>query len=453
MDNHPSRTMPLHFSLMLVCIGISIAWGLALGRNVPGGTVDFQNFYYGTKCLMHHCDPYDMKALEHAYLAEGGQNRLQSDRTRTIITLFVNLPAVFVLVAPLAMLPWGIANTLWLVLIGGSLFLAAYLMWSTGAAYSPGISLFLVCIVLLNSELIFELGNAAGVVTAFGIIAVWCFLQNRYALAAVLCLAVGLVVKPHDVGFVWLYWLLAGRTFRKRSLYTLALASLWGLTTFLWISHVAPHWLHELRTNLATISMHGGLNEPGTESITGREPGMVISLQAAFSVFRDDPHFYNPMSYLVSGALLLVWAIKTVRTRFTHEGAWLALAAVSALSLLPVYHRAYDAKLLLLAIPACAMLWAEGGSRRWLAFGLTVAGIASTSDIPLAILVTLTRNLHFSTTALAGKLMTLLLLRPTSIILLAMGCFYLWVYVRYDPARPATIEHGGTAKKQIVPAT
>ena len=436
---------------MLVCIGISIAWGLALGRNIPGGTVDFQNFYYGTKCLIHHCDPYDVKALQHAYLAEGGQNRLQSDRTRTIITMFVNLPAVFVLVAPLAMLPWGIANALWLVLIGGSLFLAAYLMWSTGAAYSPGISLFLVCIVLLNSELLFELGNAAGVVTAFGVIAVWCFLQNRFALAAVFCLAVGLVVKPHDVGFVWLYWLLAGGTFRKRTLYTLAVTALWGLTTFLWISHVAPNWLQELRTNLATISMHGGLNEPGVESITGREPGMVISLQAAFSVIRDDPRFYNPMSYLVSGVLLLVWAIKTVRTRFTQEGAWLALAAVSALSLLPVYHRAYDAKLLLLAIPACAMLWAEAGSRRWLAFDLTVAGIVSTSDIPLAILVTLTRNLHFSTTALAGKLMTLLLLRPTSIILLAMGCFYLWVYVRYDPDQPATMGHRYASEKQIAP--
>lgn len=180
---------------------------------------------------------------------------------------------------------------------------------------------------------------------------------------------------------------------------------------------------------------------------------MVISLQAAFSVLRDDPHFYNPMSYLVSGALLLVWAIKTVRTRFTQEGAWLALAAVSALSLLPVYHRAYDAKLLLLAIPACAMLWTEGGGRRWLAFVLTVAGIVSTSDIPLAILVTVTKNLHFSTTDLSGKLMTLLLLRPTSIILLAMGCFYLWVYVRHNPAQAVSMDYVDTSVKQISPAT
>jgi len=29
--------------------------------------------------------------------------------------------------------------------------------------------------------------------------------------------------------------------------------------------------------------------------------------------------------------------------------------------MLVTYHRPFDAKLLLLAVPACAMLWAEGG--------------------------------------------------------------------------------------------
>ena len=439
---------------MLLCIGFSANWGLAIGRIVSGGTVDFQALYYGTKCLMHQRDPYDAKALEHAYIAEGGQSSLGSTMDRTVLTLFVNLPSVFVIVAPFAMLSWGVAKTLWLTLIMGSFLLAAYLMRKLGENFSPRVSLILVCLVLANSEALFANGNTAGIVVSFCLIAVWCFLRDRSVPAGVLCLAISLVIKPHDVGFVWLYFLLAGGTLRKRALHTLALTACFGLAATLWISHFAPHWQQELRANLTTISMHGGLNDPGVESSTARKTSMVISLQAAFSVFSDDPHFYNPMSYLVSGALLLVWAIKTVRTRFTQEDAWLALAAVSALSLLPVYHRAYDAKLLLLAIPACAMLWAEGGSRRWLAFGLTVAGIASTSDIPLAILLILTRNLHFSTTALAGKLMTLLLLRPTSIILLAMGCFYLWVYVRYDPGRPETMGHGGTAEKHIVhPAT
>jgi hypothetical protein len=30
----------------------------------------------------------------------------------------------------------------------------------------------------------------------------------------VICLAAGLMVKPHDVGLVWLYFMLAGRSYR-----------------------------------------------------------------------------------------------------------------------------------------------------------------------------------------------------------------------------------------------
>ncbi|MDE3186926.1 MAG: DUF2029 domain-containing protein [Acidobacteriota bacterium] len=439
--------------LMLASIGISIAWGLALRLGASGQTIDFQGLYYGTKCLMRYCDPYDARALEHVYDAGKGAGPSVSIKDRTIVTLFVNLPTSFLLIAPLAVLPWGPAQALWLALMAGSLFLAAYFMWEFGADSSPGVSLLLICLVLANCEVLFGTANAAGIVISFCIIAVWCFLHDQFALAGVLCLAISLVIKPHDTGFVWLYFLLAGGIHRKRSLQTLAVTAVLGSAAIIWVSHVAPNWLQEMRSNLASIATQGGLNAPGVASLTGRTAGMVISLQAAFSVIRDDAHFYNPMSYLVSGALLLAWAIKTLRTRFTQEGAWLALAAVSALSLLPVYHRPYDAKLLLLAVPACAMLWAAGGMRRWIALGVTSAGIISTSDIPLAILVTVTKNLHFSTTTLTGKLMTILLLRPTPLILLAMGCFYLWVYVRYDPDRVSTLEHDNATERPPAPAT
>ena len=61
--------------------------------------------------------------------------------------------------------------------------------------------------------------------------------------------------------------------------------------------------------------------------------------------------------------------------------------------MLPVYHRPYDAKLLLLAVPACAALWAQGGVRRWLGLVTTSAAILVTSDFPSALLVALGRRL------------------------------------------------------------
>jgi hypothetical protein len=214
-----------------------------------------------------------------------------------------------------------------------------------------------------------------------------------------------------------------------------------GLSAFLWVQHVAPHWVQDWQINLAAISGHGGLNEPSPDSVTGRTAGMVIDLQAAVSVFRDDPRIYNSVSYLVCGAMLLAWSVRTLRSRFSQSRAWLALAAVTALTMLVTYHRPYDARLLLLTIPACAMLWAEGGAIGWIALLVSAAGLALTGDIPLAILTSLSNNLHMGTAGVFGKILTVVLLRPASLILLVMGIFYLWVYLR-PTARVSTDELG-----------
>jgi hypothetical protein len=155
----------------------------------------------------------------------------------------------------------------------------------------------------------------------------------------------------------------------------------------------------------------------------------VVDLQAAISIFRDDPSFYNPISYLLCGALLLAGAARALRSRFSLPSAWLALAAVTALTMLVTYHRPWDAKLLLLAIPACAMLWAEGGPARWPALLITTAGLVFTADIPLAILSILAKSLHIGTAGILGKMLTVLLIRPASLILLLLAIFYLWIYL------------------------
>src|SRR5208283_1488805 len=118
----------------------------------------------------------------------------------------------------------------------------------------------------------------------------------------------------------------------------------------IWVSHVAPHWISELESNLQIASTHGSVDDPGPAGVNPEYHGAIeISLQTVFSVFRDDARFYNRTTYLVCGPLLLVWALTTLRRRFSQENAWLALAAVAALSMLPIYHRLHDTSLLLLA--------------------------------------------------------------------------------------------------------
>jgi hypothetical protein len=412
---------------------IFIQWGSMIERTAPGGMADFKAVYYGARCLLQHTDPYNQNEFLRVYQTEDGKfpsdpviNRL----FRRAIFECINLPTSLFLIAPFAMLAWGPAHILWMILVAGGLILASFLMWRLAEDYSPGIALFLICIVLANSEILFSCGNTAGIAVSFCLIAVWCFIKERFIPIGILCMAISLAIKPHDAGLIWLFFLLAGGLYRKRALQTLGVTAVLCLPALLWVSHVAPHWMMELHSNLQTASSHGSLNDPGPASIAFRNPNMIINLQSVLSVFRDDPRFYNAASYLICGALLLVWSVRTLRSRFSIGRDWFALASIATLSLLPVYHRGYDAKLLLLTVPACALLWAQGGTMRWIALLLNTAGVVLSGDIPSAILIIFANYLKVDATGILGRILTVVLMRPVPLVLLAMGFFYLWIYLR-----------------------
>jgi hypothetical protein len=416
--------------LLLFCAGISIWWGLSIGRSVPGGVIDFQAVYYGTRCLVNHCDPYLEDQLVHQFEIDG--HKLPSDATRRkVVTVYVNMPTTFVFIAPFALLSWGPARTLWIVLLAGGIVLASFLMWRAGSKYASGVSLFLTCLLLANSEVSFATGNTAGIVVSLSVFAVWCFLNDRFVPIGVLCLATALAIKPHDTGLFWLYFLLAAGAHRKRALQSLAATSAIALAAFLWVSNATPNWLSEMRANLASNAMPGGLSEPGLASVSGRTPAPVIDLQAVTSAIWRDPRSYNLASYLICGTLILVWSFTTLRSRFSVSNAWLALAAAAPLTLLVTYHRPYDTKLLLLTIPACAILWAEGTAIGWSALILSASAIFLTGDVALAIVSHYTRGLDLSAGGQGHKVLVGIFSQPAPLVLLVLAAFYLSVYVKF----------------------
>lgn len=415
--------------LLLLGCGFCLGWGFSLERTAPDAMGDFKIVYHAARCFLQHSDPYNSSIFESVYRAQGWELPLASTSLQGA-KIYINLPAAFILTVPFAMLPWGLAHVLWIILSSTGLVLAAYLMWNLGAEYAPILSGCLIGFLAANSEVFLGGGNLTAIVASLCVVAVWCFFKDKYVLGGVLCMALSLAIKPHNAGFVWLYFLLAGGIYRKRALQTLAVTAVLSLASVLWVSPVAPHWAPELHNNLATISARGSLNDPGPTMVHGPDPDELISIQTVVSVFWDDPRVYNPVGYLICGALLLVWLVRTLLPRVFPRRAWLALAAVVPLTMLVTYHRPYDAKLLLLTVPACAMLWAEGGLLGLGALLMNAAGFVLIGDVPLAILMILTRGLRLSTSALSGQILTVALMRPTPIILLAMGIFYLWVYLR-----------------------
>jgi hypothetical protein len=418
--------------LYLVLLG-SVAFlllGVALERSAPAPLADFKALYYPSRCLIQHHDPYMESEVRRIYEAEGGNRPLDSAKTGQIATENVYPPSALFFMAPFAMLPWGPVHILWIALTAGSFVLASLLIWNLGANYAPIVSGVLIGFLLANSESLLITGNAAGIAISLCVVAVWCFLRERFVPVGIACLAVSLALKPHDAGLVWLYFLLAPGVFRKRALQTLAVTTAISLLAVLWVGHVAPQWMQEWHSNVAAFSVHGGVNDPGPASTGGHGLDMLVSLQTAISVLWDDPRFYNLVSYLICAPLVLAWGFITLRSRPSTRRAWLALAAITALSMLPVYHRQVDARLLLLTVPACAMLWAEGGRIGRLALAVTTAGLVLTGDIPWAIFFGVASKLHLPATALTGTILMAVQMFPVPLILLAVGVFYLWIYAR-----------------------
>jgi hypothetical protein len=436
--------------LLLSC-GVSVMLGFFPVRNRPDVMLDFRAVYYGTRCLLEHHDPYNPSELENVYRTIDGEHPSETVTVHQAVVMCINLPTTLLVVTPFAMLQWTSAHLLWMILTAVSLVFAGFLMWNFSANDATIISAALICFILANSEVLLATGNTAGIAVSLCVVAVWCFLQERYVWAGVLCLAVSLAIKPHDAGFIWLYFLLAGGVYRKRALQVLVVTAVLGLAAIVWVTPIAPHWMQELHSNIQVGSSPGGINEPGPTSLSGRSASVIIDLQAVISIFQNDPRIYNSVSYMVCGALLLVWSVCTLRARFSLARAWLALAAVVPLTLLVTYHRTHDAKLLLLTIPACGLLWAEGRTIRWVALVVSTAAIVFTADFPLIIILALTRNLHISNQWVSGHMPAAVLMSPVPLILLAMSIFYLWIYVQRASAADAAARSGENEETPLAP--
>lgn len=437
-------------AVLLVCVSIP-CWFSYRTRLASGGhirMIDFGALYFGARCAVQHIDPYNPTLALREFEADGGRFAppdSDEDIDRIVVTRNDNLPTALSLTIPFALLPWWLAQNLWMILTAVLLVTAAFLTWDLGAGEAPILWVALAGFMLAESDLLFRGGNVAGIVISFCVIAVWCFLKQRYVWLGVILIAVSLVLKPQDSGFAWLYFLLAGGTLRKRALQAMAVTGVLALSAVLWLQPVSPLWVPELHQNLHFLLAHGGASDPGPAGMSTHTAAAIIDMQAALSGFKDDPSFYDPFTWLMIGLPIFAWAVASLRKPSSPQGQRLALAAISALTLLPTYHRINDAIILLLALPACAMLWKEPGPIRWFAVGLTSAGILLTATTPMAFLAVNAPEIIAFAAQLPGKLLPALVLHPTPFVLLAMGCFYLWLYLRYDPSRlkdlpaPATI--------------
>ena len=419
--------------LLLLSLGVlvfvAIGFGIMLVQRST--MMDVRMAQASARCLIHGLDPYNPDDVAQMYEQAGGP---VPSTPRDIAVLqfesrYIYLPSVFTFTTPLAALPFNAFLAVWMSLVAVSFLTATYLIWDIGKKYSPLLTGALLGFYVANSGSVISSANAGSLVVSLCIISVWCFFQERFELAGVLCLAASLAIKPHDSGLVWLCLLAIGSVSRKRAIQAVLVYVAICVPVLIWTARSAPNWKQELHSNLVLLSAHGGVSDPGPSTVFQRGALMVTNLQSAVSLLWDNPAFYNLVSYGICLLILIAIGWIAIRWQPARETRWLAMASVAALTMLPVYHRLYDAKILLLTIPACAILFKQSGRKAKASLLATSAALVVTAELPWAAYVVAAANWSVS----AGALLPLLVASiavPIPLVLLVVSLFYLRVYAR-----------------------
>lgn len=421
------------YPLLLGCAA-SLLLGLAMEVALPDSMMDFKVLYYGAQSLVHHADPYQHGEILRRYSADGGAlppGAVHQRIAQDVLSECIYPPSALLLVAPLSLLPYAAAHLVWLALLMGSFVLAAFLAWDLAAARDPILAALLAAFILANNVIGIAVGNSAILVVGLCVIAVWCLVRRRFVWAGVLLLAIAMAIKPHDALWIWLILLLAGGRLRRDALRSFVALVVICVPAFVWATQVAPAWLHELGVNVAALSAPGGLSDPSLAAKGDRAVSMIVNLQAIFSGFTPNPHLYNGLSYLVCVPLVVLWAWTALRSGPSTVKLWLGLAALIPLAMLPIYHRPYDAKLLLLAIPAIVLFRHQRSAIATTAFWLNCLVILLNADLLWMGLQMLIPKLHLVNGGIGQRIFTLIWVYPVPLTLLAAGIVNVFLYRGY----------------------
>ncbi len=254
-----------------------------------------------------------------------------------------------VLVAPLSWLPWNLAYGLWFA-INLALFglMLSVLVKLAGFSYRDirGGLLIAFILALAPFHTGFVTGNVALVAVELGVIAGWTARQ-RYEIPTAVLLALSAGLKP-QIGLCFLLYYVVCRRWRifAGAAALLALFAAVGLLR-LEVSHT-PWFGNYLNDN--HVLLESGILANFTP-VNPMRFGL-LNLQVILYSMVGSVSEANRLAELIGIVFLAAWLFVVWRRRSRQDELdLLDLSSIAVMSLLPVYHRFYDA--VLLVLPLC----------------------------------------------------------------------------------------------------
>lgn len=313
---------------------------------------DFVPVFTGARCLLAGCNPYEIPQLKAQFLEGGGRaNELSLFDHETA----VYPPSTLLVLSPLALFKFPVARLLW-ALVNTCLFIGSVvLVLSIRPQSLRWLTTAMAAFILITSGPLVRLGQPGAFAISLLIISVVLFLRGKYVSLATVLLILSLAVKPQIGGLVALY-LVWKKIYRRHALVALG-GTLAILLLSIFILHQRPGsagWNVALRSNLADSVIPGAINDPRPTNFSAIGD---VNLQTVTSVFLLDAKAFNDAAYGIFLALLIVWLLVMIKADSSTADHWIAIAALTVLTLLPVYHRFYDTRMLLISVLAFPVIF------------------------------------------------------------------------------------------------
>ena len=252
-----------------------------------------------------------------------------------------------VVMAPIAAFPWKIAKILWVIVLLVSFAATVWALALAGGLQrnEPGTLAFIAASLALAP---FQTGIASGNQTILVIglcaLAMWAA-SLRHDVAAGVLFGMACSLKPQIGAFLVLYYLVR----RRWQLFGTAVSTTAGLTLVaaLYLRLRGASWFQDYVHNAT-----GFVAANHIDDFSSANPGRftLINLQVPFFSMTGQTSSANLLAFAVGALLVCVWIYYVVRGK-RQVPELLSLSAIAIIGLLPVYHRFYDAALLV--VPLC----------------------------------------------------------------------------------------------------
>jgi hypothetical protein len=314
----------------------------------PTNWNDLSQNYTASRLWLKGQNPSDPKNFVALWKQEG-RSRLELTDIRTHLA-----PPLggLVVLAPVAAFPWKIARILWLVILLISFAATVWALTLVGGFRWDELrtlGFIAACLALAPFHTGLAAGNTTILVIGACAVAIWAA-RHRHDVAAGVLFGVACSLKPQIGAFLVLYYLVR----RRWQLFVTAAASTLGLALFaaLYLWFWGTSWLQDYLHNA-----RGFVTANHIDDFSSANPirFTLINLQVPFFAITGHSASANLLAFAVGGLLVCTWIYWITRGN-DHVPELLSLATISIIALLPVYHRFYDAALLV--VPLCwGMTW------------------------------------------------------------------------------------------------